>query len=85
MDDTESKSHPVPEPILQDAKFVMELLSEHFSTPPEALFATIIAVAVLAKGARMPVQVLLDGVKAAYEDLDPLALDIGAEVKHGHH
>lgn len=85
MDDIASKSHPVPEPILQDAKFVMELLSEYFSSPPEALFASIIVIAVLAKGAGMPLSVLLDGVRSAYEDLDPLALDIGAEVKHGHH
>ena len=85
MDNTEPKSHPVPEPILQDAKFVMELLSEHFSTPPEALFATIIVVAVLAKGAGMPFSVLSEGLASAYADLDPLSLDIGAEVKHGHH
>lgn len=85
MDDIERKNTPVPEPILQDAKFVMELLSEHFDTPPEALFAAIIVVAVLAKGAGMGSQVLLEGILSAYEDLDPLALDIGAEVKHGHH
>lgn len=82
---TTPEKHVIPDPIIEDAKFIMEFLSEHFDTPPEALFASIVAVAVLAKGAGMPLQVLLEGIAAAYDDLDPLALDIGAEVKHGHH
>lgn len=89
MTDTSRKNtpekHAVPDHIIEDAKLVMALLSENFDTPPEALFAVIVAVAVLAKGAGMPSHVLLEGVAAAFDDLDPLALDIGAEVKHGHH
>jgi hypothetical protein len=79
------EKHVIPDPIVEDAKFIMEFLSENFDTPPEALFAAIVAVAVLAKGAGMPSPVLLEGIAAAYDDLDPLALGVGAEVKHGHH
>lgn len=71
----------IPDHVIGDAKRLIELCSEEFDYPTDALFAAILVVAVIAKGAGMPKQTLLAGVGAAYEDLDPLSLDIGAEVK----
>jgi len=71
----------IPDNILQDAKRLMELCSEEFASPSDALFAAILVVAVIAKGAGMPRGTLLSGIAAAYDDLDPMSLDIGAEVK----
>lgn len=71
----------IPDDILNDAKRLIALCADEFREPSHALFAAILVVAVIAKGAGMDKRTLLSGVEAAYEDLDPLSLDIGAEVK----
>lgn len=77
----DDRAFTIPDNVLSDAKRLINLCYEEFESPPQALFAAILVVAVIAKGAGMPRGTLLSGVSAAYEDLDPLSLDIGAEVK----
>jgi hypothetical protein len=78
------KSFQVPDNIIDDAKHLINICSVEFEQPTDALFAAILVVAVIAKGAGMPLQTLLDGVSSAYSDLDPMTLEIGAK-PHGTH
>jgi hypothetical protein len=74
----------IPDNILDDAKRLINICSTEFEQPTEALFAAILVVAVIAKGAGMPLQTLLDGVASAYADLDPMILDVGAKPRGTH-
>jgi hypothetical protein len=74
----------IPDNILDDAKRLINICSTEFEQPTEALFAAILVVAVIAKGAGMPLQTLLDGVASAYSDLDPMVLDVGAKPRGTH-
>jgi len=78
------KSFQIPDPIIDDAKRLIDLCSREFEQPTEALFAAILVVAVIAKGAGMPLQTLLEGVASAYSDLDPMILDVGAKPRGTH-
>lgn len=86
MSDTEDtnadKLKNIPSDILADARTMIDICSEAFEYPVDALFAGILVVAVLAKGAGMPLETLVEGISSAYQDLDPLALGVGAEVVH---
>jgi len=81
MDD---KPFQIPDNIIDDAKRLINICSTEFEQPTEALFAAILVVAVIAKGAGMPLQTLLDGVASAYADLDPMILDVGAKPRGTH-
>jgi hypothetical protein len=81
MDD---KPFQIPDNIIDDAKRLINICSTEFEQPTEALFAAILVVAVIAKGAGMPLQTLLDGVASAYSDLDPMVLDVGAKPRGTH-
>jgi hypothetical protein len=74
----------IPDNIIDDAKRLINICSTEFEQPTEALFAAILVVAVIAKGAGMPLQTLLDGVASAYSDLDPMVLDVGAKPRGTH-
>jgi hypothetical protein len=74
----------IPDNIIDDAKRLINICSTEFEQPTEALFAAILVVAVIAKGAGMPLQTLLDGVASAYADLDPMILDVGAKPRGTH-
>jgi hypothetical protein len=81
MDD---KPFQIPDNIIDDAKRLINICSTEFEQPTEALVAAILVVAVIAKGAGMPLQTLLDGVASAYSDLDPMVLDVGAKPRGTH-
>jgi hypothetical protein len=78
------KSFQIPDPIIDDAKRLIDFCSREFEEPKDALFAAILVVAVIARGAGMPLQTLLEGVASAYSDLDPMVLEIGAKPRETH-
>ena len=80
----DNKPFQIPDNIIDDAKRLITICSTEFEQPTEALFAAILVVAVIAKGAGMPLQTLLDGVASAYSDLDPMVLEVGARPSGTH-
>lgn len=69
MRDIESKT-------MADAKRLMRYLEAEFRDPGDAFFACVLAVAVIGKGADMPVNTVCEGIRAAYDDLSKGGQDV---------
>jgi len=67
------------EEALQNARKLMTICHDNFDYPVDALMAMVLGSATLAHGIGMPLQHLLDGIRAAYEDIQT------GENEHGTH
>ena len=67
------------EEALQNARKLMTICHDNFDYPVDALMAMVLGSATLAHGIGMPLQHLLDGIRAAYEDIQT------GESEHGTH
>lgn len=67
------------EEALRNAKKLMTLCHENFEHPVDALMAMVLGSATLAHGIGMPLEHLLDGIRAAYSDISEGGSD------HGNH
>ena len=54
---------------LANARKLMTILSEEFEHPIEGLMSCVLSLAVLAHGVGMPLDVLIDGISKAYDDV----------------
>lgn len=54
---------------MADSKRLLRLLEAEFADPSDAFFACVLAVAVIGKGADMPLDTIVEGISAAYSDL----------------
>ena len=70
----EAKRH---EEALQNAKKLMTLCHDTFGYPVDALMASVLVTATLAHGIGMPLEHLLDGIRAAYSDVTTGGSDHG--------
>lgn len=50
-------------------KRLMAILEREFENPGDAFFACVLATSVIAHGAGMPLEDVLNGIRAAYSDL----------------
>ena len=57
------------EEALQNARKLMTICHDNFDYPVDALMAMVLGSATLAHGIGMPLPHLLDGIRAAYEDI----------------
>lgn len=57
------------EEALQNAKRLMTICHDTFGYPVDALMASVLVTATLAHGIGMPLDHLLDGIRAAYSDI----------------
>lgn len=64
---------------LQNARKLMTICHDNFDYPVDALMAMVLGSATLAHGIGMPLPHLLDGIRAAYEDIQT------GENAHGTH
>ena len=64
---------------VQDARKLMTICHDTFGYPVDALMASVLVTATLAHGIGMPLDHLLDGIKAAYSDVTTGGSD------HGNH
>ena len=62
---------------VQDARKLMTICHDTFGYPVDALMASVLVTATLAHGIGMPLDHLLDGIKAAYSDITSGGSDHG--------
>ena len=62
---------------VQDARKLMTLCHDTFGYPVDALMASVLVTATLAHGIGMPLDHLLDGIRAAYSDITTGGSDHG--------
>ena len=62
---------------VQDARKLMTLCHDTFGYPVDALMASVLVTATLAHGIGMPLDHLLDGIRAAYSDVTTGGSDYG--------
>ena len=62
---------------LQDATRLMTICHDTFGYPVDALMASVLVTATLAHGIGMPLDHLLDGIRAAYSDVTTGGSDYG--------
>ena len=62
---------------VQDARKLMTICHDTFGYPVDALMASVLVTATLAHGIGMPLDHLLDGIKAAYSDVTTGGSDHG--------
>ena len=67
------------EKTVQDARKLMTICHDTFGYPVDALMASVLVTATLAHGIGMPLDHLLDGIRAAYSDVTTGGSD------HGNH
>jgi hypothetical protein len=67
------------EEALQNARKLMTICHDNFDYPVDALMAMVLGSATLAHGIGMPLPHLLDGIRAAYHDIQT------RENEHGTH
>ena len=65
------------EEALQNAKKLMTICHDTFGYPVDALMASVLVTATLAHGIGMPLDHLLDGIRAAYSDVTTGGSDYG--------
>lgn len=57
--------------VFSDAQKLLTIAEKLFERPIDALLAAILSVAVMARGVEMDLPDLLEGVSAAYNDIEP--------------
>ena len=62
---------------VQDARKLMTICHDTFGYPVDALMASVLVTATLAHGIGMPLDHLLDGIRAAYSDVTTGGSDYG--------